>query len=164
MKKLAWMTAVALVFASGSLVAQERTDSTGCGLGTMVWEGKSGTAEQILAVTTNGTSSNQTFGITSGTLGCTQDGTIKPPKKAEFFTDANLDKLAQDMSRGQGETLTSLAEVIGIEAEDRSVFYAAAQNNFGRIFTSNDATARQVLESLYAVMAEDAKLSRYVSA
>ena len=58
-------------------VAQAQQENTGCGLGTMLFDGQQGIAPQVLAVTTNGTSGNQTFGITSGTLGCTQDGVVK---------------------------------------------------------------------------------------
>lgn len=163
MNKLAWMTTIALVFASGPLAAQERTDSTGCGLGTMLFEGRSGTAPQVLAVTTNGTFGNQTFGITSGTLGCTRNGTVRPPQMASLFIHANLDKLAQDMSRGHGETMSSLAEALGVEDGDRPDFYAAARDNFGRIFHRDDVTADEVAQSLYAVMAENANLRRYAS-
>ena len=38
-------------------------DSTGCGLGSMAWRGQKGIGPQVLAVTTNGSFSNQTFGI-----------------------------------------------------------------------------------------------------
>lgn len=51
-------------------------DSTGCGLGFIVWRGERGVAPQILAVTTNGTFGTQTFGITSGTSGCDPNGRI----------------------------------------------------------------------------------------
>ena len=49
---------------------------TGCGVGTMIFKGKSGLAPHVLAVTTNGTFGNQTFGMTSGTLGCNVDQKI----------------------------------------------------------------------------------------
>ncbi len=42
----------------------------GCGLGTMVFDGQQGKVYKVLGATTNGTSGNQTFGITFGTLGC----------------------------------------------------------------------------------------------
>jgi hypothetical protein len=163
MNKLAWTAAIVVALASGSLAAQDRTDSTGCGLGTVIWEGKSGEAPQILAVTTNATSGNQTFGITTGTLGCNQKGTVNAPEESELFTDANLDGLARDMARGQGETLASLAELMGIEDQDQPTFFAATQENFARIFPSDDVTAHQVIVSLYEVMAEDARLSRYAA-
>jgi len=44
--------------------------NTGCGLGSVIFKGQDALLFQILAVTTNGTSGNQTFGITTGTLNC----------------------------------------------------------------------------------------------
>jgi len=38
-------------------------NNVGCGLGSTIFEGESGLVKQVLAVTTNGTSGNQTFGI-----------------------------------------------------------------------------------------------------
>ena len=114
-----------------STAALAAGDSTGCGLGTTAWEGKSGIAPQVLAVTTNGTSGNQTFGITSGTSGCVSDGTIKPAAKMAMFMGSNMDKVAQDMSRGGGETLTALAELKGVQPSDRPEFYRVAQSNVG---------------------------------
>ena len=63
--------ALAMGLVSGVAYADGHTnagngDSTGCGLGTTIWAGKTGIFPQILAVTTNGTSGNQTFGITTG--------------------------------------------------------------------------------------------------
>ena len=45
-------------------------NSVGWGLGSQIFDGQSGVAPQVLAVTTNGTLGNQTFGISSGTSGC----------------------------------------------------------------------------------------------
>lgn len=73
MKKIVVAALVTLAAAS-SMAAQNNVGS--CGWGSKVFEGKSGIAPQVLAVTTNGTSGNQTFGITFGTSGCTQDGVV----------------------------------------------------------------------------------------
>lgn len=43
-----------------------------CDWGTKLFEGQSGIAPQVLAVTANGTFWNQTFGISFGASGCTQ--------------------------------------------------------------------------------------------
>ena len=103
----------ALMAALTAGVAQAAQENTGCGLGTMVFDGQKGIVPQVLAVTTNGTLWNQTFGITSGTLGCTQDGVVKSYAKLEMFTGANLAGLAGDMAVGQGENLESLAALKG---------------------------------------------------
>lgn len=159
-KTLISVALLAGMSASSAFAAQE---NTGCGLGTMVFDGQSGVVPQVLAVTTNGTSGNQTFGITSGTLGCTQDGVVQSTEKLSMFTGSNMDKLARDMSVGHGESLETMASLMGIEEKDKATFYTVAQQNFGKIFSSEDVTAEQVLASLNKVMAKDPTLARYTA-
>ena len=85
----------------------------GCGVGSKLFDGQKGVAPQVLAVTTNGTSANQTFGITSGTLGCTQDGVVKSSWKTAMFIDGNREQVARDMSSGSGEVNSSRSPVTG---------------------------------------------------
>ncbi len=155
MKGKLLMIAVSGMFVAG--VAQ--ADSTGCGLGTTLWEGQSGIAPQVLAVTTNGTLGNQTFGITFGTLGCKSDGVVKSPMA--MFTGSNMDRLARDMSIGEGEALETLAELMGIEAGHKGVFFQATRTHFGEIFANADVTAEQVLDAINDMMAQNATLARY---
>jgi len=131
-------------------------DSTGCGLGTMVFDGESGVAPQVLAVTTNGTSGNQTFGISSGTLGCDQQGTVD--SMAEFTSD-NMDKLAADVAAGEGETLVTARDLMGIDAEHQERFNQKMQDNFDRIFSSTDTTAEEVVTSMEQIVAADTQLA-----
>lgn len=152
----------ALLGAMSVGVAQAAQNNVGCGLGSMVWNGKSGVAPQVMAVTTNGTSGNQTFGITSGTLGCTQDGVVQSSQKLSMFTGENMDSIARDMSVGHGESLETMAELMGISEKDKGAFFTATKENFGRIFTA-DATAEDVLANVNAVMADDAVLSQYAA-
>jgi hypothetical protein len=152
----------ALLGAMSVGVAQAAQNNVGCGLGSMVWNGKSGVAPQVMAVTTNGTSGNQTFGITSGTLGCTQDGVVQSSQKLSMFTGENMDSIARDMSVGHGESLETMAELMGISEKDKGAFFTATKENFGRIFTA-DATAQDVLANVNAVMADDAVLSQYAA-
>lgn len=158
MKKKLAFAATAAFLMSGTAVAD---DSTGCGVGSMIFDGQSGVFPQILAVTTNGSTGNQTFGITSGTLGCDSDGTIDSAEKMGMFTGDNMESLALDMSRGEGESLATLAELMGIAEADRAAFYAASKANFDRIYTSSDVTAGDVIVNLQAVMAEDEQLKAY---
>lgn len=157
------LIAAALLASFSATSAYAAQENTGCGLGTMIFDGKSGVASQVLAVTTNGTSGNQTFGISSGTLGCTQDGVVQSTKKLSMFTGSNMDRLARDMSVGHGESLETMAELMGVEEQDKAGFYAVAQQNFGKIFSSKDVTAEQVIASLKDAMSQDAKLARYTA-
>jgi Protein of unknown function (DUF3015) len=166
MRTLILPTVLVLALATPAALAQEdeTANSTGCGLGTMIFEGQKGIAPQVLAVTTNGTSGNQTFGITSGTLGCTQEGVVRPPTKVRMLLMSSLDNLAVDVARGDGETLESLARALSVEQPDKRRFFAALQDNFLRIFPNENVTAEEVLVAMNAVLAEDTVLSRYVVA
>ena len=136
-------------------------DSTGCGLGSMVWDGQQGIAPQVLAVTTNGTSGNQTFGITSGTLGCEQDGVIQSSAQLGMYTGSNMDALARDMSTGSGESLHGLADILEVSAEDRPRFFAALQENYASIFSSSDVTAEDVVQGVNDTLKSDDDLAAY---
>lgn len=144
-------------------IQEARADSTGCGLGTTLWEGKSGLAPQVLAVTTNGTLGNQTFGITTGTLGCNQNDTIASAEIRQLAA-ANLDNLATDIARGEGETLASLASAMKVDAPDQALMFDTLKGNFSRIFPDDSVSSDEVLVSIHEVMGEDETLARYVEA
>ena len=133
-----------------------------CGWGAKLFDGQSGIAPQVLAVTTNGTSGNQTFGITTGTSGCTQDGVVKSTWKTAMFIDGNKDRLARDMSIGNGETLDSLAHLIGVREQDRVAFSRAMQTNVSVIFPSGSTTDDSVV-ALRQVLRSDSELSQYAA-
>lgn len=134
-----------------------------CGWGSKLFDGQSGTGPQVLAATTNGSSGNQTFGITFGTSGCTQDGTVMSNWKTAMFIDGNKSKLARDMARGHGETLDSLAALLGIPSEQKKDFYRLTKENYGRIFPNSAVTSEEVRVSLRAVMTNDNQLSHYTA-
>ncbi len=153
----------AALFAIGSSSAM--ADNVGeCGWGSKVFDGQSGIAPQVLAVTTNGTSGNQTFGITSGTSGCTQDGAVSTTWQTAMFIDGNKAALARSTAAGQGETLDALAKLIGVETQDKAAFARLTQENFARIFPSSDVTAAEIQASLREVVAADAQLGKYATA
>lgn len=156
------MIMVAGLVGAMAMGAAQARDDTGCGLGTIVWKGQEGLAPKILAVTTNSIFGNQTFGISSGTLGCSQDGVVGEGLELSMYTGSNMDRLAQDMSVGHGESLNVLAELMGVEQHDKSAFFDLAKHNFSDIFSSETVTAEDVLNTLQAAMAEDDVLSRYV--
>lgn len=151
------------ILAAGSSMAMADQD-TGCGLGTMVWAGQSGVVPKILAVTTNGTSANQLFGITTGTLGCQSDGVITSRAKLSMYMGNSSERLARDMSVGHGESLNVLADLMGVKSADKAAFFQAAKDNFGKIYAPENQTAGQVLSALRDVMAKDPVLSAYAAA
>ena len=144
------LTVLATLVVVTPALAGQAANNTGCGLGTLLWEGKAdgSVISQSLQATTNGIFGNQTFGITSGTLGCEQPANIIKNDKALAFTADNMDLLARDIASGQGETLDTLAELLELPSGDRQLLYASLQSNFDRIFITGDETAGVVLDRI----------------
>jgi len=159
MKKKLLITSVLVLSPLGAAMAAP--NNVGCGVGTIVFNGQAGVAPQVLAATTNGTLGNQTFGISSGTLGCAKDGVVQNPVAVSMYLDNNLDKVAHDMAAGRGESLDSLASLIGIDAEHKAAFFAVAKAHFGEIIPSAHAKTKDVMAALNRVMAQDADLKQY---
>ena len=135
----------------------------GCGLGTQIWTGSKGIAPKVLGATTNGSFGNQTFGITSGTIGCRQGGTVTADAKVQIFAGSNLDRLARDMAQGGGETLDAFASLLGIRTEDRPAFFRLTQARFAELYAGDSVAAGAMLDSLEHAMASDERFSSYVS-
>ncbi|MGB5325625.1 MAG: DUF3015 family protein [Pseudomonadales bacterium] len=135
----------------------------GCGLGTeVVFQDANEWHEHVLAATTNGTSGNQTFGMTSGTLGCeSANGPLA--SGTQQFIDGNIDRLAAEIAAGQGEALAALQEVIGVRNEDRAHFTAMLRDNFSSLFPSHAVTSGQLHDSIVVLMRDDTAMSAYVS-
>ena len=161
MRKMVLLTAVGLMINVGVALAGD-TD-VGCGWGTLAFRGQSGVAAKVLAATTNGLLGNQTFGISSGTAGCNQGGTVKAELQVQRYAGANIDKLASDMAAGQGESLDTLAHLIGIRDADQAAFFQLTKSHFNELFPSDQVTAGEMLTTLKALMAADQQLAQYVS-
>ena len=149
---------------AGLLVAASplvHANSAGCGLGSTLFKGQSGIGPNILAATTNGLSGNQTFGMSTGTLGCNGNDTVTAAVVG--FIDSNMERVARDMSTGEGESLETLATLMGIEGEDKATFFQVSQSNFSNIYSRDDVTSGEVLSALKSVMMSDAALSKYVA-
>lgn len=148
---LAIVLCLSLAFA-GTAFAAERSN-VGCGLGTIIFEGKNGLLSQICAATFNGSFGNQTFGITSGTLECSPAPSFVAFERLNKFVGENMDNLAMDISQGNGEYLSTLAVLLDVPVEERARFYALLQSNFSSIYPSTDVTHVDVLNNLEAVLA-----------
>ncbi len=157
MKKL--MVGAIALMASSAAVA-EAPGGPNCGWGNMLFQGQSGMVPHFLASTTNGTSGNATFGMTSGTNGCSTAGKLTYGGKA--MVNAMLDELSADVAMGEGEALTAVAVAYGVSKEDRPAFAQLANRNFDALFPSENVTADDVLASLESLMKDDAALSKYV--
>lgn len=142
MKKLL-LSSIAILALTSSLFANQ---NTGCGLGSVLVKDQSTLLMQLVVTSLNGTSGNQTFGITSGTLDCEKPATIASNDKLNKFVSENMDELALDISAGQGETLSTVAKLMKVK--DTASFSAKLQKNFSNIYASKNVNSAAVIDSI----------------
>jgi hypothetical protein len=145
MKKL--MMAVILSSLS-FFVYGKKYGPAGCGLGAVLLKGKRGTMWNLSAATTNGSSGNQTFGMTSGTSGCKV--TAKTRVSQINFIEANKFTLANDISRGKGQTLATLGALY--ECNNVDTMASALKNNYSQIFNEADMSAERINENIGSIL------------
>ncbi|MBL0348863.1 MAG: DUF3015 domain-containing protein [Elusimicrobia bacterium] len=149
MKKLLALGFVAAMIPSLALAKGGNHPMGGCGLGYVLFGNSDNTpVMQILAATTNGSSANQTFGMTSGTSGCTEDGAVKFVKEVEVYAEINMKDLSRDMVNGQGEYLSAFARLLGVKAEKQADFGAFVRSNYGALVPSAATTSVEMLNAL----------------
>ncbi|HHD84023.1 MAG TPA: DUF3015 domain-containing protein [Campylobacteraceae bacterium] len=126
----------------------ERNLNTGCGLGSMIIDNQNTVAKQVVAATLNSLSGNQTFGITTGTMGC-EKPTLLVSREVEVFVADNMDDLATDIAMGEGERLDTLAAMLGVK--DKAAFGAKLKANFDKIYASADVTSAKVIDRIVTI-------------
>ncbi|MBL7543935.1 MAG: DUF3015 family protein [Bdellovibrionaceae bacterium] len=127
----------------------------GCGLGAVVVGKRGG---QIFAATTNGTSSNQLFGITFGTLNCTDGPTNEVASNMDKFIIANRSALSADVAKGDGETLSALTQVMGCNNVQSQEMGRVLKAKYNQIF-ANDAQPNIVTDSIITVIMNDTQVA-----
>jgi len=157
MKKI--ITGLVLLTASSTAMAVA-PGGPGCGWGNMLFEGQSGPIH-FLATTTNGTSGNKTFGMTTGTNGCSIDGALTYGGKS--MISSIMGEFTEDVARGQGDALDTVALIYGVEKQDRDTFAKVMHENFAVIFPNENITADDMMASIEEIMKADAKLAKYVA-
>jgi Protein of unknown function (DUF3015) len=153
MLKMSLIAAV-VVMAAASSASAKKYGTAGCGLGSLIFHDQKGFI-QIVAATTNGTSGNQTFAISTGTLNCSEDGLAMADKEKEFFASANYESLMQEMAQGKGENLQAMASLYGCGTE---AFAASVKSNYSRIFPTPETGSNAMLTNLDGVIAGDGAL------
>ena len=156
-----WKIVVVMTLASvtqvGIAMAYGNPDTgPGCGLGKLAWadfKRQKDIAPQVLMATTNGTFGSQTFGISFGTSGCTNDGKVWAEHKTEFFVAATFENLAEDMARGHGEHLTALATLLGVPADQQQMFSTLVQARYRELIGRGETSPSALIKALDEVMA-----------
>ncbi len=158
------LTSVIFIFGMAGLSFSAHPDNgPGCGLGKLAWSsypGQQSIGPQVLQATTNGTFSAQTFGISSGTSGCTNDGTIFASEKVNVFAAINIDNISQEMAQGQGEHLSSLATLMAIPPDQHGIFFSMAQEKYTALIHAGEASPKAVVNAIYSAMNEHPVLAQ----
>ncbi len=141
--------ATSLILAT-SLAYADKQDNVGIGLGTLIFEGHDGLVSQVCAATSNGLLGNQTFAITSGTLGAEKPDKLWASKQLNDFVEENMDRLAQEVAQGQGESLEALCSIL--QVDNPNAFNASLQENFDQIYTSGTITHQDVISNMKRII------------
>ncbi len=151
MKRLVIALALVALCAFVAAPVMAGQNNYGCGLGSLIFKNgiqKDGLISQTLAGTTNMSTFTQFFGITSGTSNCSQFSSIVSNEKIQIFVAENMDSLAVDMARGNGEYLSTLAVLMDVPVTERPVFYGKLKANFSKIYTSEKVTSTEVIVNI----------------
>jgi hypothetical protein len=157
---------VLTVQASAAFAAGTTDTGPGCGLGKLLWSSSKhpkNIAPQVFMALTNGTGMN-TFAISTGTSGCTNDGIIMAEHKVTVFAAVNSESLAQEMAQGQGEHLASLATLMGLPAEGQPAFFAMTQEHYTSLVQAGDTSPVAMVKALNEAMAAHPVLAKLAAA
>lgn len=156
---------VAVASQAGLAMAANPDTGPGCGLGKIAWadfKNQKNIAPQVLMVTTNGTGMN-TFAISSGTSGCTNDGQVWASERANVFAAINLDNLSQEMAQGKGEHLASLATLMGVPNEQHAAFFALTQERYTALVQDGETSSVALVKTLNDAISKSPVLAQAVS-
>ena len=158
MKKIVALSLIAGLVPTLAL-AHGNHPMAGCGLGYLLLSSKDNEkVTQVLGGITNASFGTQTFGISSGTSGCTEDGAVKVAKATEVYAEVNLQSLRQEMATGQGEYVTTFARMIGASEASQPQMVAFMQKNYSELFPKADTSSTEMLQTLSAKLAEHPEL------
>ena len=113
-------------FLSGLVLASSVLPLSSCQLTAMTAASLAGTSASI--------------STTSGESWLTDDGLVKEAWKLQVFTAFAQPSLEQDVVRGEGEYLTSFAQLAGVPAEQHSAFGRSAQEHAATLLDSPSPT------------------------
>ena len=158
MRKLLALSLAATLVPS-LVLARGNHPMAGCGLGYLLMSNKDNDkVTQVLGATTNGTFGTQTFGISSGTSGCTEDGAVKMARATEVFADVNLASLRQEMSAGQGEYVNTFASLLGATEATRPQMVRFFQTEYQNLFPTASTSTEDMLKTLSEKLASHPEL------
>lgn len=130
----------------------------GCGLGSLIFK-ENAKLSQTLALTTNGLTWTQFFGITTGTSNCSASKWVKADHEARYYAQANMPNLKVDMARGEGESLTAFAQILGCKESGIPAFGQLVQSRYSQIFPADSVTPDQLVMSVKLEVSRDSNVA-----
>jgi hypothetical protein len=125
----------------------------GCGVGALAFQDQPGKI-QIVAATLNNIISPQTSALTSGTSGCLEESMRD---EASSFIKLNQEALKKDISRGTGETLMGLSQILG--CSDAVKIGVVLQQNYRTIFQNVNLSPQEMGQSIESTVQQSKELS-----
>ena len=130
----------------------------GCGLGYLLLSHEENSkVMQVVGSLTNDFGM-QTFAISSGTSGCTEDGAVKLVKAAEVYAEVNFDSLRYDMAAGHGEFVNSFASLLNVSETNKPALLHLFQDQYQVLFPSAQTTSAEMLSALRQQLSQHPEL------
>ncbi|AUN97288.1 DUF3015 domain-containing protein [Bacteriovorax stolpii] len=142
----------ALVAASSVFAADT---SSGCGMGYEVAPKQSLVSSSTRSLV-NATFSNS-IAMTLGTSGCAKHSIVKNDAKGIHFAEANMNQLAVEMSRGNGEFVAGFAGVFG--CQNAEAFGSMVQAKYESVLPSANTSGVELYNNVKAEIRNNATLS-----
>lgn len=143
---------IGLVMASSVFAADS---SSGCGMGYEVAPKQSLVSSSTRSLV-NATFSNS-IAMTLGTSGCAKHSIVKNDAKGIHFAEANMNQLAVEMARGNGEFVAGFASVFG--CQDSSAFGSMVQAKYESVLPSAQTSGVELYNNVKAEIRNNATLS-----
>lgn len=147
------ITGLLALLSATSLFAAD--SSSGCGMGYEI------APKQSLVSSSTRSIVNATFsssiGMTMGTSGCARHSIVKNDAKGIHFAEANMNQLAVEMARGNGEFVASFATVLG--CQNSQAFGSMVQANYETILPSVKTSGVELYNNVKAQIKNNASLA-----
>ena len=140
------LTGVLMGVQAGVAHAVNPDNGPGCGLGKLAWadyKTPKNIAPQVMMATTNGTF-----------------GKVMAGQQTNVFVAGAFESLSEDMARGGGEHLATLATLMGVPSEQQSTFFALAQQQYGALVGAGELSSVAVVKALQEAMKEQPVLAQ----
>jgi hypothetical protein len=152
--KAALFLVMAAVAAPSLALAESPGGSDSCGLGWQVTQKKS-----FFGTSTRGTTNAfvpPTFGMTSGTIGCSQHSIAKRDESAAVYAMTNYEPLKMELAEGRGEYVEGFARTLGCSDQVVPAFGKTIQGKYKGL---NDTTGIELFEQIKTEIRHDPVLA-----